>query len=164
MSIGLRRYGLVAAVATLVLLPGSAFAANVLQAMDQAGAFSMFLKAVKIAGLKDMLSGEGPYTVFAPTDDAFTKLPKGMMKTMFDTENPDTKMKLKSLVDNHVLEGIVMARDVKNRHLEAVTVVGGSLVVDGNRGFMVEGGKVTRADIAADNGVVHVLDTVLVPR
>ena len=164
MTSRLRRLGPLAAFLALIFFSGGAFASTVLQAMDQAGAFSMFLKAVKITGLKDTLSGDGPFTILAPTDDAFTKLPKGMVKTLFDTENPESKVKLKSLVNNHILAGIVLARDVAGRHLEAVTVQGGSLTVDGNHGFMVENAKVTRSDIMADNGVVHVIDQVLVPR
>ncbi|TAL04248.1 MAG: fasciclin domain-containing protein [Rhodospirillaceae bacterium] len=141
-----------------------AHASNVLQTMDQAGAFSMFLKAVKISGLQETLSGDGPFTVLAPTDDAFSKLPKGMVKKLFDTENPETKVKLKALVNNHVLAGIVLARDVTGRRLEAVTVQGGTLAVDGTRAFMVENAKVTKPDLMADNGVVHVIDMVLLPR
>lgn len=159
-----RQFGFVVVVLAMVLCSGGAFAKNLLQAADEAGAFSIFLKAVKTAGLKDMLSGEGPYTVFAPTDDAFTKLPKTMFNTLLYGDTPESKEKLRALLYNHILNGSVMARDIAGRRREAVTVPGGILLVDGTHGFTVDNAKVTKSDIMADNGVVHVIDTVLVPR
>jgi uncharacterized surface protein with fasciclin (FAS1) repeats len=159
-----RRFGLVLAVAALVFCASGAHAKTVLQAADEAGAFSMFLKAVKITGMRDLLQGEGPYTVFAPTDDAFTKLPKQMFNSLFNDDSAASKEKLRALLYNHILDGKVMARDITGRRREAVTIPGGILLVDGTHGFQVDNAKVTKSDIMADNGVVHVIDTVLVPR
>jgi uncharacterized surface protein with fasciclin (FAS1) repeats len=144
-----------------LLMSGPVFAKTVLQAAEDAGAFTVFLKAVKEAGLTQMLSGEGPFTLFAPTDDAFTKLPRGSFDVLLKASN---KEKLKAFVGNHIVNGIVTAYDMRGRRREAVTIYGGTLLVDGTQGLKVENAKITRTDIAADNGVVHVIDTALVPR
>jgi uncharacterized surface protein with fasciclin (FAS1) repeats len=102
--------------------------------------------------------------LFAPTDDAFTKLPKTMFNGLFNDDSAASKEKLRALIYNHVLSGIVLSRDIAGRRREAVTVPGGILLVDGTHGFVVDNAKVTKPDIMADNGVVHVIDTVLVPR
>jgi uncharacterized surface protein with fasciclin (FAS1) repeats len=159
-----RQLGLILAVLAMVLCPGGAFAKNILQAAEEAGAFSIFLKAVKTAGMKDVLSGAGPYTVFAPTDDAFTKLPKTMFNGLLYGDTPESKEKLRALLYNHILNGTVTARDITGRRREAVTLPGGILLLDGTHGFTVDNAKVTKSDIMADNGVLHVIDTVLVPR
>jgi uncharacterized surface protein with fasciclin (FAS1) repeats len=164
MQLSRRRLGLTFATAALAACPGVAFAKNVLQVADETGAFSFFLKAVKYTGMRDFLYGAGPFTLFAPTDDAFTKLPKTMLNKMFDEDNPAGKEKLRALLYNHVLNGVVMTRDIANRRREAVTVPGGILLLDGTHGFTVDNAKITKSDIMADNGVVHVIDTVLVPR
>jgi uncharacterized surface protein with fasciclin (FAS1) repeats len=136
-------------------------ARTVLDVAGDAGAFSMLLKAVKSTGLTETLSGPGPYTLFAPTDDAFGKLPKTTLESLFKPEGRD---KLKEILTYHVVPGTVLSRDVVGKRMEAQTIQGEPLLVDATRGIMVEAARVTRADLKADNGVVHVIDTVLVPK
>ncbi len=125
-----------------------------------AGSFNTLVAAVKAAGLVETLQGPGPFTVFAPTDEAFAKLPKG---TVEDLLRPENKAKLVSILTYHVLAGKVMAADVKT--MMAKSVNGSELnikVADGQ--VTVDGAKVVKADVAASNGVIHVIDTVVLPR
>ena len=124
-----------------------------------AGSFNTLVAAVKAAGLVETLQGPGPFTVFAPTDEAFAKLPKG---TVEDLLRPENKAKLVSILTYHVLAGKVMAADVKT--MMAKSVNGSELnikVADGQ--VTVDGAKVVKADVAASNGVIHVIDTVVLP-
>jgi len=159
-----RRFLLVAGVAGLVAGPTPASAKTVLDAADETGAFSTFLKAVKTTGLKDTLEGEGPFTIFAPTDDAFTKLSKKVQTSLFDAESPEAKERLKKLLRNHILEGIVVSGELTGRRREALNMAGGLLTVSGTKGYAVGTAKITRTDIIADNGIVHVIDTVQMPK
>ena len=123
------------------------------------GSFNTLVAAVKAAGLVETLQGPGPFTVFAPTDEAFAKLPKG---TVEDLLKPENKAKLVAILTYHVVAGKVMAADVKT--MKAKTVNGQSLdvkVTDG--GVTVDKAKVVTTDVAASNGVIHVIDTVLLP-
>ena len=125
-----------------------------------AGSFNTLVAAVKAAGLVETLQGPGPFTVFAPTDEAFAKLPKG---TVEDLLKPENKAKLVSILTYHVVAGKVMAADVKT--MMAKTVNGSELnikVADGK--VTVDGAKVVKTDVAASNGVIHVIDTVVLPR
>ena len=122
--------------------------------------FSTLVAAVKAAGLVDTLNGAGPFTIFAPTNEAFAKLPKGTVEELLKPEN---KAKLTAILTYHVVAGKVMAADVKT--MMAKTVQGGSLdikVADG--GVMVNGAKVVKTDIVGTNGVIHVIDSVLMPK
>ncbi len=122
--------------------------------------FSTLVAAVKAAGLVDTLNGAGPFTIFAPTNAAFAKLPKG---TVEDLLKPENKAKLTAILTYHVVAGKVMAADVKT--MMAKTVQGGSLdikVADG--GVTVDGAKVVKTDIVGTNGVIHVIDSVLMPK
>jgi uncharacterized surface protein with fasciclin (FAS1) repeats len=125
-----------------------------------AGSFNTLVTAVKAAGLVDVLKGKGPFTVFAPTDAAFAKLPKETLASLLKPENKD---KLKAILTYHVLSGKVMASDVKGRKLSPKTVQGDAVTVDGNAGVKINDANVTAADIAASNGVIHVIDTVILP-
>jgi len=121
--------------------------------------FKTLVAAVKAAGLVETLQGQGPFTVFAPTDEAFGKLPKG---TVEDLLKPENKEKLVSILTYHVLPGKVMAADVKT--MKVKTANGQELsikVEDGN--VTVDNAKVTKTDVAANNGVIHVIDTVVLP-
>jgi uncharacterized surface protein with fasciclin (FAS1) repeats len=123
------------------------------------GSFNTLVAAVKAAGLVETLQGPGPFTVFAPTDEAFAKLPKGTVEELLKPEN---KAKLVAILTYHVVAGKVMAADVKT--MKAKTVNGQSLdvkVTDG--GVTVDKAKVVTTDVAASNGVIHVIDTVLLP-
>ena len=123
------------------------------------GRFSTLVTAVQAADLVSTLKGEGPFTVFAPTDEAFAKLPKG---TVEDLLKPENKAKLVSILTYHVVPGKVMAADVKT--MKAKTVNGQSLDVKVNDGTVtVDNAKVVKTDVAASNGVIHVIDSVVLP-
>ncbi len=125
------------------------------------GSFTTLAAALEAAGLVDTLKGEGPFTVFAPTDDAFAKLPEGTLDMLLMPEN---KEKLKAVLTCHVVPGKVMAADVVTIDI-ATTVQGQDLmieVVDGT--VMVDNAKVVTADVEASNGVIHVIDTVVMPK
>lgn len=124
-----------------------------------AGQFNTLVAAVKAAGLADTLSGKGPFTVFAPTDDAFAKLPAGTVDTLLKPEN---KEKLAAILTYHVVSGKVMAADVKTMMVKTVNGKEASVKADGGK-VTIGGAKVVKTDIAASNGVIHVIDTVLMP-
>ena len=126
-----------------------------------AGSFKTLVAAVTAAGLVETLKGAGPFTVFAPSDDAFAKLPAG---TVEDLVKPESKAKLTAILTLHVLTGKVMAADVTGKTLTPASVNGEALHVDGTHGVVVNGAKVTAADIACTNGVIHMIDTVLLPK
>ena len=124
-----------------------------------AGTFNTLVAAVKAAGLVETLQGAGPFTVFAPTDEAFAKLPAGTVESLLLPEN---KQKLISILTYHVLAGKVMASDVKT--MQAKTVNGAELAITvGSGGVLVNNAKVVATDVAASNGVIHVIDTVVLP-
>ena len=126
-----------------------------------AGSFKTLVAAVTAAGLVDTLKGAGPFTVFAPSDDAFAKLPAG---TVEELVKPESKAKLTAILMLHVMAGKVMAADVTGKTLTPASAGGELLHVDGTHGVTVNGAKVTTADIACTNGVIHVIDTVLLPK
>ena len=124
-----------------------------------AGSFGTLLAAAEAAGLVETLKGEGPFTVFAPTDDAFAALPEGTVASLLLPENKD---QLVSILTYHVVPGKVMSTDLVD-DMEAPTVQGGTLTIDLDNGVMVEAATVTAADIEASNGVIHVIDMVILP-
>ena len=125
-----------------------------------AGHFNTLVAAIKAAGLVDTLKGAGPFTVFAPTDEAFSKLPPG---TVEDLLKPENKEKLRKILTYHVVAGDVTAKDVVKLQ-SAKTVEGGTLSIKGgDGGVLVNDAHVIKTDIAASNGVIHVIDTVLLP-
>jgi uncharacterized surface protein with fasciclin (FAS1) repeats len=126
-----------------------------------AGSFQTLVAAVTAADLGATLKGAGPFTVFAPSDDAFAKLPEGTVDGLLKPEN---KAKLVAILTYHVMAGKVMAADVSGKKLEPVTVNGQALHVDGTSGVLVNGAKVVTADIGCTNGVIHVIDAVLMPK
>ncbi|WP_419320423.1 fasciclin domain-containing protein [Caulobacter sp. ErkDOM-E] len=126
-----------------------------------AGAFTTLVAAVTAAGLVDTLKSAGPFTVFAPSDEAFAALPAG---TVEDLVKPENKDKLTAILLLHVLPGQVMAADVTGKVMDAVTAGGATVHVDGADGVTVNGAKVVTADIACTNGVIHVIDAVLLPK
>ena len=121
--------------------------------------FSTLVAAVKAAGLVETLNGAGPFTIFAPTNEAFAKLPKG---TVEDLLKPENKAKLASILTYHVVAGKVMAADVKTGKVK--TVQGGDLDIVVKDGVTVNGAKVIKTDIVGSNGVIHVIDTVVLPK
>jgi uncharacterized surface protein with fasciclin (FAS1) repeats len=127
-----------------------------------AGSFKTLVAAVKAAGLVDTLKGEGPFTVLAPTDEAFEKLPKGTVEMLLKPENKD---KLVAILTYHVIPAKAMAADVVKLDGKEVKTVEGKKVkieVDGKT-VMINNAKVTKTDIVCSNGVIHVIDTVLPP-
>jgi uncharacterized surface protein with fasciclin (FAS1) repeats len=126
-----------------------------------AGNFTTLVAAVKAAGLVETLKGSGPFTVFAPTDAAFAKLPAGTLESLLKPEN---KGKLQSILTYHVVPGKVLAKDVVKLD-SAKTVQGQTVTIKaGKGGVMVDNAKVTKTDILASNGVIHVIDTVILPK
>lgn len=126
-----------------------------------AGSFNTLVAAVTAAGLGATLKGPGPFTVFAPSDDAFAKLPPGTVETLI---TPESKDKLTAILLLHVLPGKVMAADLSGKTLTPKSAGGEQLHVDGTNGVTVNGAHVVTADIACSNGVIHVIDTVLLPK
>ena len=141
----------------------AAWADDIVDTAVKAGSFKTLVAAVKAAGLVDTLKGEGPFTVFAPSDDAFKKLPKATLESLLEPKN---KAKLTSILTYHVLPAKVMAADViklKNKS-KVKTVNGKSITISNKHGVKVDKAKVVKTDIVCDNGVIHVIDTVLVPK
>jgi uncharacterized surface protein with fasciclin (FAS1) repeats len=153
-----------AAVAGLALSAGTVTRAQGKDIVDTAvaaGQFKTLAAALQAAGLVETLKGAGPFTVFAPTDEAFAKLPKG---TLEDLLKPENKAKLTAILTYHVVAGKVMAADVV-KVTEAKTVQGGSIKVSAMGGqVMVDNAHVVKTDIAASNGVIHVIDAVILPK
>ena len=137
--------------------------ADIVDTAVAAGTFKTLAAAVGAAGLVDTLKGDGPFTVFAPTDEAFKKLPAGTVETLLKPEN---KEKLKEILLLHVVPGSVMAADVVK--LKEAKTAGGKTVMIGTEGGVTVGtatakAKVVKTDIKAKNGVIHVIDTVILP-
>lgn len=158
----LRRTFLAAAVAATALSASPVLAAgqNIVQIAASNPDFSTLVAAVKAAGLVGTLEGKGPFTVFAPTNAAFAKLPKGTVESLLKPEN---KAKLVKVLTYHVVAGKVMSTDLKDGMM-AKTVEGGELTIHTMPSVMVNDAKVVKADIEASNGVIHVVDTVLLPK
>ncbi|UYV36102.1 fasciclin domain-containing protein [Rhodobacteraceae bacterium D3-12] len=150
-----------ALVAGLSLAPVAGFAADadIIDTAVGAGNFTTLAAALTAAGLVDTLKGDGPFTVFAPTDAAFAALPEGTVETLLKPENKD---KLIAVLTYHVVPGKVMSGDLID-DMKAATVQGGDITIDLDNGAMVNDAKVTAADIAASNGVIHVIDKVILP-
>jgi uncharacterized surface protein with fasciclin (FAS1) repeats len=145
------------------LLAGTAFAGghskDIVDTAVDAGTFGTLVAAVEAAGLVETLKGEGPFTVFAPTDEAFAALPEGTVANLLLPENKD---QLVAILTYHVIAGKVMSTDLTD-DMEAATVQGSSVTIDLDNGVMVENATVTTADIETSNGVIHVIDTVMLP-
>jgi uncharacterized surface protein with fasciclin (FAS1) repeats len=157
------RHTLIAALAAIPLAFGavSAKAADIVDTAVSAGNFETLVAAVKAAGLVETLKGEGPFTVFAPTDEAFAKLPAGTVEDLLKPENKD---KLIGILTYHVVPGKVMSGDIAGKKEMVETVQGGKLSVDATNGVKVDEAMVTTADIETSNGVIHVIDAVVLPK
>ena len=131
--------------------------ADIVETAIKAGSFNTLVAAVKAAGLVETLKGAGPFTVFAPSDEAFAKLPEGTVDGLLK-DIP----KLKQILTYHVVSGKVMAADVVKLK-SAKTVEGSEVKIDASNGVKINNSKVTTADVIADNGVIHIIDTVLMP-
>ena len=131
---------------------------TIVQNAEKAGTFKTLLAALKAAGLDPTLQGKGPFTVFAPNDAAFDKLPKGTVDSLL-ADIP----KLKKILTYHVVAGDVRSADVRKLH-NVKTVEGGELHIHANGGVKINDANVIGADVVSDNGVIHVIDTVLMPK
>jgi uncharacterized surface protein with fasciclin (FAS1) repeats len=148
-------------VAALLMAGSRTKEQDVVDTAVQAGSFNTLVAAVKAADLVETLKGEGPFTVFAPTDDAFAKLPEGTVEELLKPEN---KAKLQAILTYHVVPGRVMAADVVKLN-SAKTVNGQSLTIKVDSGsVMVDNATVLKTDIECTNGVIHVIDTVVLPK
>ncbi|MEQ8365634.1 MAG: fasciclin domain-containing protein [Roseicyclus sp.] len=144
-------------------LAAPAFAAghgmNIVETAAEAGSFTTLLAAAEAAGLVDTLTSEGPFTVFAPTDDAFAALPEGTVESLLLPENVD---QLVAILTYHVVPGAVMSSDLSDGMM-ATTVQGSDVTIGTMGGVTVNGANVVAADIEASNGVIHVIDAVILP-
>jgi uncharacterized surface protein with fasciclin (FAS1) repeats len=158
----MNRRTLLSAFAAIALAANSAQAADapkdIVDTAVAAGSFKTLATALTAAGLIDTLKGAGPFTVFAPTDEAFAKLPAGTLDALLKD-----KAKLTAVLTYHVVAGKVMAADVVKLK-SAKTVQGGSVTIDTTKGVKVDAANVVKTDIACSNGVIHVIDTVILPK
>jgi uncharacterized surface protein with fasciclin (FAS1) repeats len=149
--------------ALLLVVPLSAAKASEKDIVDTAsgaGSFNTLVAAVQAAGLVETLKGEGPFTVFAPTDEAFAKLPEGTVDNLLKPENKD---QLVAILTYHVVPGKVMSADIAGKTADVKSVEGSSISVDATNGVKVDEATVVTADVEASNGVIHVIDTVIMP-
>src|SRR4051794_10658741 len=150
------------AAAAVLALASPAAAADIVETASLNGSFTTLVAAVKTAGLVDTLKGTGPFTVFAPTDEAFKKLPAGTVENLLKPEN---KAQLTKVLTYHVVPGKVMASDVKGKTTTAKTVEGSAVAIDASGSAVkVDNATVSKADVIASNGVIHVIDTVIMPK
>ncbi|MFX1598862.1 MAG: fasciclin domain-containing protein [Promethearchaeota archaeon] len=131
---------------------------NIVETAISAGSFKTLVKAVQTAGLVETLSKKGPFTVFAPTDQAFAKLPKGTVEGLLQN-----KKKLTDVLTYHVVAGKVMSKDVAGLR-SAKTLQGQTISIDTSKGVRINNANVVKADIETSNGVIHVIDTVILPK
>ncbi|GAA6180159.1 MULTISPECIES: fasciclin domain-containing protein [unclassified Shimia] len=163
-----RRTFIATVLGTAIAVTGATFATaehhgNKMDIVDTAvgaGSFTTLVAAVKAAGLVHTLKGEGPFTVFAPTDEAFAALPEGTVETLLLPENKD---QLVAILTYHVVPAKVMSGDIAGKKAQVLTVEGDRLNVNARNGVKVNDAKVVSADIGATNGVIHVIDKVLIP-
>jgi uncharacterized surface protein with fasciclin (FAS1) repeats len=139
-----------------------AAAADIVETAEEAGSFQTLLTAAEAAGLVDTLKSEGPFTVFAPTDEAFAKLPEGTVESLLKPENQD---QLKAILTYHVVPGKTMSSDLAGKQVEVESVEGSAIPIDATGDNVIVGdATVTQADVEADNGVIHVIDEVIQPQ
>lgn len=155
----IRRTFMALAASTAMAFPAYAADKDIVDTAVDAGSFETLVAAVKAADLVETLKGDGPFTVFAPTDDAFAALPEGVVDDLLKPENKD---KLTSILTYHVVPGKVMSSDLSDG-MTATTVQGDDVTITIGDGVMVNDATVTSADIEASNGVIHVVDSVLMP-
>ena len=152
------------ALTATAVMAGPAFAGghakDIVDTAVAAGSFSTLVAAVEAAGLVETLKGEGPFTVFAPTDDAFAALPEGPVENLLKPENKD---QLVAVLTYHVVPGKVMSTDL-SEGLMAATVQGQEVTITLDGGAKVDGAAISAADIEATNGVIHVIDAVILPK
>jgi uncharacterized surface protein with fasciclin (FAS1) repeats len=134
--------------------------ADIIQTAISNGSLGTLVTALKVAGLVETLSITGPFTVFAPTDDAFSKLPSGTLENLLKPEN---KKQLVAILTSHIVPGRALSRDFEGK-TNLRSVEGSELSVDASDGLKIGNAKVVKADIAASNGIIHVIDAVITPK
>jgi uncharacterized surface protein with fasciclin (FAS1) repeats len=150
------------AVAAMLVAASPAAAADIVETAVSNGSFKTLTAALQAAGLVETLKGKGPYTVFAPTDEAFKKLPAGTVETLLKPEN---KAQLQKVLTYHVVSGNVMSGDLKGKTTNAKTVEGSAVRIDASgNAVKVDDAVVTQADVSTSNGVIHVIDRVIMPK
>lgn len=154
-----RTFLALAAATSFLILPAQAAEKDIVDTAVDAGSFTTLVAAVQAAGLVDTLKGEGPFTVFAPTDAAFAALPAGTVEDLLKPENKD---KLVAVLTYHVVPGKVMSTDL-SEGMKAKTVQGAEVTITLEGGPKVNGATISGPDIAASNGVIHVIDAVILP-
>ncbi len=155
----IRRTFLALTAATAFAFPAFAAEKDIVDTAVDAGSFTTLVAAVQAAGLVETLKGPGPFTVFAPTDAAFAALPAGTVEDLLKPENKD---KLVAILTYHVVPGAVMSTDL-TEGMKAATVQGGEVTITLDGGAKVNGAVISTADIKATNGVIHVIDSVILP-
>jgi uncharacterized surface protein with fasciclin (FAS1) repeats len=135
--------------------------ADIVETAISNGSFNTLVSAVKAAGLVDMLKVSGPFTVFAPTDGAFAALPSGVLENLL---RPESKKELVALLSYHIVPGRLTLTDIAGKKVNARSVEGSELSIDATDGVKVDSAKVNKADIEASNGVIHVIDAVIMPK
>ncbi len=164
---------ILAAATTLSMIAGAAHAghhenkdkmtmekADIVDTAVAAGKFNTLVAAVQAAGLEETLRSDGPFTVFAPTDEAFAALPAGTVESLLEPENKD---KLVAILTYHVVSGKTKSKTLAGKTLEVATVNGATVSIDGTNGVVVNSANVVIADVATSNGVIHAIDAVLMP-
>jgi uncharacterized surface protein with fasciclin (FAS1) repeats len=155
----IRRTFLALTAATAFAMPSYAQDADIVDTAVAAGSFTTLAAALEAAGLVETLKGEGPFTVFAPTDAAFAALPAGTVENLLLPENKD---QLVAILTYHVVPGKVMSTDL-TEGMKAATVQGGEVTITLDGGPKVNGAVISMPDVAASNGVIHVIDSVILP-
>ena len=152
---------LIALSSVFIITPAMSYTKNdIVDTAVSAGQFKTLIAALKAGKLAGVLKGSGPFTVFAPTDDAFKALPAGTVESLLKPEN---KEKLVAILSYHVVPGKTVSSSIAGKMLTAKTVQGGSLNINGTNGVRINNATVVKADIMASNGVIHVIDKVLMP-
>jgi uncharacterized surface protein with fasciclin (FAS1) repeats len=156
----LRVAGAVSAIALMTACVPAQTEPDIVDIASSNDDFSTLVAAVSAAGLVDTLKGDGPFTVFAPTNAAFAALPAGTVENLLKPENKD---QLVAILTYHVVAGAVTSDQLAGQRLTVATVNGANIHIDGRKGVKVNKSRVTTADIMASNGVIHVIDRVLLP-
>jgi len=157
----LRRLSLALIASLSFVFAGTTFAADdIVDTAAANGQFTTLVAAIQAAGLVDTLKSEGPFTVFAPTDAAFAALPNGTVENLLKPENKD---QLIAVLTYHVVPGKVMSADIAGKSLQVASVQGSELSVNATDGVKVDNATVVMADIETSNGVIHVIDAVVLP-
>ncbi|MFQ3665857.1 MAG: fasciclin domain-containing protein [Sphingomonadaceae bacterium] len=156
----MRSFFAAATAAALAFTATAGKAADIVETAVAAGQFNTLAAALNAAGLVDTLKGPGPFTVFAPTDAAFAKLPAGTVDSLLKPEN---KAQLTAVLTYHVVPGRTMSSDIAGKSLKVKTVNGAELAINATDGVKVNDATVVAADVTASNGVIHVIDTVVLP-